>query len=89
MPMQLPADLEALVQLQLSRGAYESAEEVVRSALEAQRAEDSWTPAEREALNAKIDRALELVAAGNVFGPAEARRKLAAMREARLAKQNP
>ena len=89
MPMQLPADLEALVQQQLSRGAYESAEAVVRSALEAQQAEDTWTSEEREALNAKIDRALELVAAGNVFGPEEARLKLAAMREARLAKHKP
>jgi hypothetical protein len=37
-------------------------------------------------LDEKIDRALEQVAAGRVYGPEGARRKLAALKEARLAK---
>ena len=44
------------------------------------------TDEERRALDHKIDRALEQVAAGQVCGPEEARRKLAALRESHLAK---
>ncbi|MCX6621319.1 MAG: hypothetical protein NTY38_09600 [Acidobacteria bacterium] len=47
-------------------------------------AEESWTDDERHGLDAKIDRALEQVAAGRVYGPEEARRKLAALRESHL-----
>jgi hypothetical protein len=43
---------------------------------------------ERNALDEKIDRALEQVAAGRVYGPEEARRKLAALREAHLGDPN-
>ncbi len=41
-------------------------------------AEESWTGEECSALDEKIDRAMEQVAADQVYGPAEARRKLAA-----------
>jgi hypothetical protein len=43
--------------------------------------EENWSDEERRALDEKIDRALDQVAAGKVYGPDEARRKLAAMRE--------
>lgn len=85
MLLQLPTDLEALVQKRLASGAYASAEEVIRRALEAQEVEDNWTEEERRALDAKIDRALEQVASGKTYGPEEARQKLATMREAHLA----
>jgi len=84
MSLQLPTDLEALVQKRLASGAYTSAEDVIRRALEAQEAEESWTEEERRALDAKIDRALEQIATGNMYGPEEARQKLATMREAHL-----
>ena len=48
-------------------------------------AEESWTEEECRALDDKIDRALEQAAAGRVYGPNEARRKLAELREAHLA----
>jgi len=48
-------------------------------------AEESCRGEERRALDEKIDRALEQVAACRVYGPEEARRKLAALREAHLA----
>ena len=48
-------------------------------------AEESCTGEERRALDEKIDRALEQVAAGRVYGPEEARRKLAALQVAHLA----
>ena len=48
-------------------------------------AEENWTAEERRALDEKIDRALEQVANGLVYGPEEARRKLAALKAAHLA----
>jgi hypothetical protein len=47
--------------------------------------EERWSDEDRHALDEKIDRALEQVAAGKVYGPEEARQKLAAMREFRRA----
>jgi hypothetical protein len=52
--------------------------------LETLDAEESWSHEERHALDEKIDRALKQVAADRVYGPEEARRKLAALREAHL-----
>ena len=78
-------ELEALLQKRLATGAYANAEEVFRRALEVLDAEETWGDEERKALDAKIDRALEQVAAGKVYGPDAARRKLAEMRETHLA----
>jgi Arc/MetJ-type ribon-helix-helix transcriptional regulator len=80
----VPPDLEALVQKQLASGAFRNPEEVFRHALESLDAEESWTEDERRLLNEKIDRTLEQVARGEVYGPDEARRKLAAMREVHI-----
>ena len=85
MQLTVPPDLEALVQKRLATGAFANAEDVIRRALENLDAEESWTQEERRALDGKIDRALEQVAAGLVYGPEEARRKLAVFREAHLA----
>jgi Arc/MetJ-type ribon-helix-helix transcriptional regulator len=87
MQLTIPSDLEALIQKRLASGAFASAEEVLRRALEAQDDEENWTEEERQPLDEKIDRALEQFATGPVYGPDEARRKLAAMREAHLAGQ--
>jgi Arc/MetJ-type ribon-helix-helix transcriptional regulator len=78
----VPSDLEALVQKRLASGRFANVEEVFRHALEAQDAEENWTAEERSALDEKIDRALAQL--GQVSGPEEARRKLAAMRESHL-----
>jgi Arc/MetJ-type ribon-helix-helix transcriptional regulator len=85
MQLNVPPDLEALVQKRLATGGFANAEVVIRHALETLDAEESWTDEERHALDEKIDRALELVATGRVYGPEEARRKVAALREAHLA----
>ena len=61
-------ELEALLQKRLATGAYANAEEVFRRALEVLDAEETWSDEERKALDAKIDRALEQVAAGKVYG---------------------
>ena len=87
MQLTIPTDLENLVQKRLASGAFANAEDVVRRALEVLDDEESWTEAERQALDHKIDRALEQVAAGKTHGPEEARQILAAMRETHLANQ--
>lgn len=86
MPLMVPPDLEAVVQKRLATGAFASAEDVLRLALESLDAEETWTTEERAALDEKIDQALERVAAGRVYGPDAARRKLAELRDAHLAK---
>ena len=86
MQLNVPPDLEALVQRRLATGAFANAEDVIRRALETLEAEENWTHEERRALDEKIDRALEEVAVGQVYGPEEAGRKLAALREAHLKK---
>ena len=89
MPIQftVPSDLEALVQKRLASGSFANVEEVFRRALEAQDDEENWTDEERRALDEKIDRAVEQAAAGRLYGPEEARQKLAAMREFHLSRQ--
>ena len=87
MTIRLPSDLEALVEKRVASGAYSSAEEVVRRALEVLDSEETWSEDERRALDHKIARALEQVATGSVLGPEEARRRLAAMRERHLAER--
>ena len=77
MQLNVPPDVEALVQKRLATGAFATAEDVIRYALEALEAEEEWTEEERRALDEKIDRALEQVVARRVYGPEEARRKLA------------
>lgn len=71
MQLNVPPDLEALVQKRLDTGAFANAEDVIRRALETLDEEERWSDDERSALNEKIDRALEQVAAGRVYGPDE------------------
>ena len=85
MQVTVPPDLEVLVQKRLATGGFANAEDVIRHALETLDAEEDWTTEERRALDEKIDRALEQVANGLVYGPEQARRKLAALKAAHLA----
>lgn len=88
MQLTVPPDVEALLQKHLATGAFANAEDVIRRALETLDAEESWTDQERSALDEKIDWALEQVAAGPVYGPEEALRKLSAVKEAHLANRS-
>jgi Arc/MetJ-type ribon-helix-helix transcriptional regulator len=81
MQLNVPPDLEALVQKRMATGGFADAEDVIRRALETLEAEETWTDAERHALDEKIDQAVQQAAAGRVYGPDEARTKLAAFRE--------
>lgn len=84
MHLNVPPDLEALVHKRLATGSFANAEEVIRRALEAQDAEETWSEEELPSLDAKIGRALKQVEAGNIYGPEEARLKLNSLRNAHL-----
>jgi Arc/MetJ-type ribon-helix-helix transcriptional regulator len=88
MQLDVPPDVQALVQKQLETGAFADATDVIRRALETLDSEQSWTDEERLALDEKIARALEQVSAGRVYGPEEARRKLGSLRDAHLANRS-
>lgn len=53
--LNVPPDLETLINKRLSSGAYTSVEDVLRRALEAQDAEESWSDEERRALSSHIE----------------------------------
>ena len=55
MQLNLPPDLEILINKRLSSGAFTSVEDLMRRALEAQGAEEGWTDEERLALSAHIE----------------------------------
>ena len=87
MQFTVPPDVQDLIEKRLSTGSYANTEDVLRRALETLDAEESWTEEERHALDEKIERALEQVASGKVYGPDEARRKLAELRDTHLAQR--
>ena len=83
MQLNLPPDLESLINKRLSSGAYADVEDVLRRALEAQDAEESWTDEERQALSGHIDGGFLQTERGEFIGVTEARKQIEAMRERR------
>jgi putative addiction module CopG family antidote len=81
MQFNLPPDLEALINKRLSSGAYANAEDVLRCALEAQDAEESWTDEEHRALSAHIEEGYQQAERGEHTGSAHARREIQATKE--------
>ena len=81
MQMNLPPDLEKLINKRLSSGAYSDAEDVLRHALEAQDAEESWTDEERRALSAHIEEGYQQTERGQLIDSDQARREIQAMKE--------
>ena len=76
-----PPDLETLINKRLSSGGYTSVEDVLRRALEAQDAEESWTDEERRALSAHIEEGFLQAERGELIDGARARREIQAMKE--------
>ena len=81
MQLIVPPDLESLINKRLSSGAYADAEDVIRRALEAQDAEESWTDEEWQALSAHIEEGFLQAERGELIGAAEARSQIEAMKE--------
>jgi len=82
MQLDVPPDLETLINKRLSSGGYESVEDVLRRALEAQDAEESWTEAERHALSSHIEEGYLQAERGELIEGAQARREIQSMKDA-------
>jgi antitoxin ParD1/3/4 len=89
MQLNVPPDLEMLINKRLSTGAYSTAEEVLRRALEAQDAEESWTDEERRALASHIEEGYQQAERGDVIDGAQARREIQTMKQRWLAEHTP
>jgi len=81
MQLSVPPDLETLINKRLSSGGYESVEDVLRRALEAQDAEESWTDEERRALSAHIEEGYQQAERGELIDGAQARSDIQAMKD--------
>ena len=81
MQLNVPHDLETLINKRLSSGGYTNAEDVLRRALEAQDAEESWNDEERRALSAHIEEGYLQAQRGELIDGAQARREIRAMKD--------
>ena len=63
----LPPDLQTLVEKRLATGAYRDVEDVLRCALEAQEAEESWTDEKRGAITAQIEKGYQQALRGDLL----------------------
>jgi antitoxin ParD1/3/4 len=79
MQLNVPPDLETLINRRLASGGYESVEDVLRRALQAQDAEESWTEEERQALSTHIEEGYQQAERGELIDGAQARRDIQAM----------
>jgi Arc/MetJ-type ribon-helix-helix transcriptional regulator len=80
MQLTVPPDLETLINKRLSSGGYSNAEDVLRRALEAQDAEESWTDEERQAQSAHIEEGYLQAQRGELIDGAQARREIQEMK---------
>jgi putative addiction module CopG family antidote len=81
MRVNLPDDLQRLIDKRISSGAYANAEDVLRRALEAQDAEESWTDEERRGLSAHIEEGYQQAERGDLIDGTQAHREIEAMKE--------
>jgi Arc/MetJ-type ribon-helix-helix transcriptional regulator len=81
MQLNVPPDLATLINKRLSSGWYEGVEDVLRRALEAQDAEESWTDEERQALSEHIEQGYLQADRGELRDGAAIRREIEAMKE--------
>ena len=81
MQLNVPDDLETLINKRLSSGAYANAEDVLRRALETQDAEESWTGEERRAVSAHIEEGFLQAERGDLIDGTKARGEIQAMKE--------
>jgi Arc/MetJ-type ribon-helix-helix transcriptional regulator len=79
--LKIPPDLETLINKRLSSGGYASAEDVLRRALEAQDAEESWADEERRALSDHIEEGYLQTERGELIDGARAPHEIQAMKD--------
>lgn len=80
MQVNLPPDLETMINKRLSSGAYTNAEDVLRRALEAQEAEESWSDKEYRALSGHIEDGYRQAENGTLIEAEQARREIQSMK---------
>jgi len=80
MQLNVPPDIETLINKRLSTGGYGSVEDVLRRALEAQDAEESWTDEERRVLSAHVEEGYLQAERGELVDGAQARREIQEMK---------
>jgi Arc/MetJ-type ribon-helix-helix transcriptional regulator len=81
MQLNVPPDLEMLINKRLSSGGYTNAEDVLRRALEAQEAQENWTDEERQALSAHIEEGYLQAERGELTDETQARRDIEVMKD--------
>jgi Arc/MetJ-type ribon-helix-helix transcriptional regulator len=81
MQLNVPSNLEALINKRLSSGAYTSPEDVLRRALEAQDAEENWSDEERRALSTHIEEGYLQAERGELVEGTQARRDIQEMKQ--------
>jgi Arc/MetJ-type ribon-helix-helix transcriptional regulator len=89
MQLDVPPDLEQLINKRLSSGGYANVEDVLRRALEAQDAEESWTDEERRAFTAHIEQGYLQAERGELIDGDQARREIQAMKARRRNEHSP
>jgi Arc/MetJ-type ribon-helix-helix transcriptional regulator len=89
MQLNVPPDLENLINRRLSSGGYASAEDVLRRALEAQDAEESWSDEERRALSSHIEEGYLQAERGELIDGVQARHEIQALKEHWLQEHSP
>jgi hypothetical protein len=81
MQLNVPPDLETLINKRLSSGEYLTVEDVLRRALEAQDAEESWTDEERRALSAHVEEGYMQAERGELIDGTQVRLEIQAMKD--------
>jgi Arc/MetJ-type ribon-helix-helix transcriptional regulator len=81
MQVNVPPDIEMLINKRLSSGGYANVEDVLRRALEAQDVEESGTDEELRALSAHIEEGYLQAERGNLIDGPQARREIQAMKD--------
>jgi Arc/MetJ-type ribon-helix-helix transcriptional regulator len=82
MQLTVPPDLESLINKRLSSGSYASAEDVLRGALEAQDAQESFAVDELRTITEQIEEGYRQAERGELIESDQARREIQAMKEA-------
>ena len=77
----MPPDIESLIKKRLATGGYASAEDVLRRALEAQDAEESWSDEERRALSSHIEEGYSQAERGELIDGPQAQREIQALKD--------
>jgi antitoxin ParD1/3/4 len=81
MLLNVPPDLETLINKRLSDGGYATAEDVLRRALQLLDAEESCTDEERQALSAHIEEGYLQAERGELIDAAQARHEIQTLKD--------